>query len=262
MKVCCLFVAGICVAAQAQVLAPTGTLRATFLAGNPVQGRVDPTTGAASGVAVDLTQDLGRQLKVPVAVTGLPGVRAVIDSIRNHTADIGFLAFDPTRATEVDFSQVYLLAWSSYLVPANSPVHSVAEADRAGFRIGAQAGDSPELFLSRNLKQAEIKRFPAVSAEDALRMLSAREIDAYAANRQRLLEIAAGAPGMRVLPDNFFAVQQAIIVPKGDRAALDTVNRFLEEARTSGLIQKAIDHAKLNGAADVNPRPGEVVPGR
>src|SRR5438105_2986404 len=117
MKVCCLFVAGICVAAQAQVLAPTGTLRATFLAGNPVQGREDPTTGAASGVAVDLTQDLGRQLKVPVAVTGFPGVRAVIDSIRNHTADIGFLAFDPTRATEVDFSQVYLLAWSSYLVP-------------------------------------------------------------------------------------------------------------------------------------------------
>jgi polar amino acid transport system substrate-binding protein len=247
-----LFVAGLCVAAQAQVpaqvLTPTGTLRATFLAGNPVQ---------ATGVAADLTQELGKRLKVPIMVTGLPGVRAVIDSILNHTADIGFLAFDPTRATEVDFSQVYLLAWSSYLVPANSPVHSVAEADRAGFRIGAQAGDSPELFLSRNLKQAEIKRFRSVSAEDALRMLAAREIDAYAANRQRLLEIAAGAPNVRVVPDNFFAVQQAIIVPKGDRASLDAINKFLDEARASGLIQKAIDHAKLNGAADVNPRPGE-----
>jgi polar amino acid transport system substrate-binding protein len=257
-----MFMAVMSVAAQAQVLAPTGTLRATFLAGNPVQAKVDPKTGAASGVAADLTQELGRQLKVPVTVTGLPGVKAVIDSVRNHIADIGFLAFDPTRATDVDFSQVYLLAWSSYLVPVNSPVHSVADADRAGFRIGAQAGDSPELFLSRNLKQAEIKRFPAVSAEEALKMLSAHEIDAYAANRQRLLEIAAGAPSMRVVADNFFAVQQAIIVMKGDRAALDMVNRFLDGARSSGLIQKAIDRAKLNGAADVNPRPGEASPAR
>src|ERR1700733_9679580 len=58
---------------QAQELAPTGTLRATFLQNNPVQGRVDAKTGAVSGSAVDLTRELGRQLGVPVSIVGVAG---------------------------------------------------------------------------------------------------------------------------------------------------------------------------------------------
>jgi polar amino acid transport system substrate-binding protein len=242
------------VVGKAQVLAPTGTLRAVFLQTNPVQGKVDAKTGAVSGPAVDLTRELGRQLGVPVSVVGVAGARALIDSVKNHTADIGFLAFDPTRATDVDFSQVYSLSWASYIVPVNSPLHAVADADRKGVRIGAASGDSPELYLSRNLKNAELKRYPNPPADDVLQMLAAGEIDVWAANRQRLIEMAASAPSMRVLPDNYFAVRQAIVVPKGDRAALDAINRFLNEARASGLIARAIDQAGLKGSVDVAPQ--------
>jgi len=238
----------------AQVLSPTGTLRATFLQNNPVQGRVDAKTGAVSGPAVDLTRELGRQPGVPVSITGVAGASAVIESVRNHSADIGFLAFDPSRAADVDFSQVYSLSWASYIVPANSPLHAVADADRTGIRIGAATADSPELYLSRNLKSAALKRYANPPAEEVLRMLAAGEIDAWAANRQRLIEMAASNPKLRVLPDNYFAVRQAIIVPKGDRAALDAVNRFLNDARTSGLIGNAIDRAGLKGAVDVAPQ--------
>ena len=93
---------------------------------------MDAKTGAVSGPAVDLTRELGRQLGVPVSIVGVPGAAALIDSVKNHTADIGFLAFDPSRAADVDFSQVYSLSWSSYIVPANSPLHAVADADREG----------------------------------------------------------------------------------------------------------------------------------
>jgi hypothetical protein len=65
-----LFIAAGC---NAQVLAPTGTLRAVFLQTNPVQGRVDAKTGAVSGPAVDLTRELGRQLGVPVSSRGSGG---------------------------------------------------------------------------------------------------------------------------------------------------------------------------------------------
>src|SRR5579863_1216182 len=172
MRVRRLFVALLIAAAgkaqvpAAQVLAPTGTLRAVFLQTNPVQGRVDAKTGAVSGPAVDLTRELGRQLGVPVSIMGVPGGRDLIDSVKNHTADIGFLAFDPTRAVDVDFSQVYSLSWSSYIVPVKSPLHAVADADAKGIRIGAATGDSPELYLSRNLKSAELKRYPGPPAED------------------------------------------------------------------------------------------------
>jgi polar amino acid transport system substrate-binding protein len=238
---------------NAQVLAPTGTLRAVFLQDNPVQGRVDPKTGEVNGPAADLTRELGRRLGVPVTITGVSGARAMTDAIKNHTADIGFLAFDPTRAVEIDFSRVYSLSWSSYIVPVQSPLHAVADADRTGIRIGAATGDSPELYLSRNLKNAELKRYANPPAADVLRMLAAGEIDVWAANRQRLLEMAASAANLRVLPDNYFAVRQAIVVPKGDSAAIDAINRFLDDARTSGLIKTAIDRAGLTGAVEVAP---------
>jgi len=245
-----LFVVVVC---RAQVLAPTGTLRAVFLQTNPVQGRVDAKTGAVAGPAVDLTRELGRQLGVPVSIVGVPGARALIDSVKNHTADIGFLAVDPTRAVDVDFSEVYALSWSSYLVPVDSPLHAVADADRKGIRIGAITGDSPELYLSRNLKNADLKQYVNLPNGEVLRMLASGEFDAWAANRQRLIEMAASAPGVRVLSDNYFAVKQAIVVPKGDRADLETINRFLNDAKSSGLIKKAIDRAGLTSSVDVAP---------
>jgi len=240
-------------AAAQTPIAPTGMLRAAFLASNPVQGRMDAKTGAVSGPAVELTRELGKRLGLPVSIVGVSGMRAMVEGFKANTFDIAFLAYDPARAGEVDFSNVYLLSWSSYIVMANSPVHAVADADRPGIRIGAATGDSPELYLSRNLKNAEIKRYPNPSAEEVLRMLTAGEIDAYAANRQRLIEMAASAPNTKVLPDNYFAVKQAIIVPKGNAAALEVINRFLDDARKSGLIQAAIDRAGLKGAVEVAP---------
>jgi polar amino acid transport system substrate-binding protein len=240
-------------AAAQTPIAPTGMLRAAFLASNPVQGRMDAKTGAVSGPAVELTRELGKRLGLPVSIVGVSGMRAMVEGFKANTFDIAFLAYDPARAGEVDFSNVYSLSWSSYIVMANSPVHAVADADRPGIRIGAATGDSPELYLSRNLKNAEIKRYPNPSAEEVLRMLTAGEIDAYAANRQRLIEMAASAPNTKVLPDNYFAVKQAIIVPKGNAAALEVINRFLDDARKSGLIQAAIDRAGLKGAVEVAP---------
>lgn len=233
-------------------LAPDGVLRVAFIGSNPTQGKVDAQSGAVSGMAVDLARELGRQLGIPVAITPLANARAVLESVKSNAADLGFLAFDATRATEVDFSQVYALGWSTYAVATGSAIKSVADVDRAGVRAAANAGDSPDLFLTRALKQATLKHVANTDTGEALRLLTAGEIDAYATNRQRLVELAATTPGIRVLPDNFFAVEQAMIVPKGSAAGLALVNRFLNEMRGTGFIKQAIDRAKLIGF-DVAP---------
>ena len=43
-------------------------------------------------------------------------------------------------------------------------------------------------------------------------------------------------PGLRLVPDNFYGVEQAVIVPKGEAARLAIVESFIDEARASGLI--------------------------
>src|SRR5579863_8538211 len=90
----------------AQSVAPTGSLRAILLS-NPVQGKIDPRTGAVTGPAADLMQGLAKSLNVSFSLKGLANAKAVTDAIRNGDADIGFLAIDPSRADEVSFSRPY-----------------------------------------------------------------------------------------------------------------------------------------------------------
>ena len=71
-----------------------------------------------------------------------------------------------------------------------------AAADRDGVRIAAREGIAVDLYLSRTLLRAEQVHLPrAVTDEDAVRMLLAGEIDAYAANKQRLAVVSAEEPG-------------------------------------------------------------------
>ena len=240
--------------AATSAVVPTGTLRATFIATNPVQGIIDAKTGAIRGPADELTRELGKRLGVPVKVTPANGVPGVLASVKNGEADIGYLAFDPGRSAEVDYSQIYSLAQNTYMVLESSPLKSVADIDRPGIRLGTTQGDTGDLFLTRTLKNVEFKPSKDGNMDVAIQMLRAREIDAYGTNRQRLYELAQRNPGLRLLPDNFYGVPQAIIVKKGDTALLAVVDRMLDEAKASGLVLGAIQRAGLIGVEVAPPR--------
>lgn len=233
-------------------LLPTENLRATFIATNPVQGIIDAKTGAVKGPATELTRELARRLGVAFKVTPANGVQGVLASVKNGEADIGFLAFDPGRAAEVDYSQIYSLAQNTYMVLDTSPLRSVADIDGPGIRLGVTEGDTGDLYLTRTLKHVAFKRNKGGDMELALKMLRAGEIEAYGTNRQRLYELMQSNRGLRLLPDNFYGVPQAIIVKKGNKALLEAVEPMLDSARSSGLIAASIKSAGLVGV-DVAP---------
>jgi polar amino acid transport system substrate-binding protein len=239
-------------AALANDLAPTGTLRATYIATNPVQAFVDPATKEVRGPAAELTRTLAGRAGLPFTIQGANGVQGVIDSVKNGEADIGFVAFDPTRATQVDFTQAYALAQNTYLVAEGSPIRLAADADKPGIRIGVGARDAGDHFLTRTLKHAELKRNEGGNLEVALRQLAAGEIDAYAGNRMRLHGAVQKTPGLRLMADNFYGVEQSVIVPKGNAPRHAIVETFIDEARAAGLIADAIARAGLVGV-DVAP---------
>ena len=100
--------------------------------------------------------------------------------------------------------------------------------------------------MKRKLRQAtllEIENNPA----EIKRLLTAKEIDAFGANRQRLANLMKDTPGLRMLPDSLFGVPQTIIVPKGKAEVLSTVNRFIDDLRATGFLQRAIDSSGVIG---------------
>ena len=240
--------------ADASTLAPTGTLRAVYLAGNPVQAVRDPQTGDIRGISTDLARELGRRQNVPVRLTPLAGVQEVIEAVRTGSADIGFLANDPSRRGPVEFSQTYLRNPQSVVVPNGSSLQSLADLDRAAIRIGATKGDSIALYLSRTLKAARLVEAAGTEISEVKQLFQAKAIDAFGASRQRLIRIMAEVPDVHILPGSLLGVPQAIIVPAGMPERLADVNRFLDAARADGFLQRAIDRANMGVEIEPAPR--------
>src|SRR5207253_2236733 len=120
--------------ALASDIAPTGTLRAVFLASNPAQAVRDPASGEFRGASADLARELGRRIGVPVSLTPSANPQTVIEAVSTGEADIGFVAYAPARTGTVAFSQTYMLVRQSFLVPESSTIRTVADIDQPGHR--------------------------------------------------------------------------------------------------------------------------------
>jgi polar amino acid transport system substrate-binding protein len=173
----------------------------------------------------------------------------VIDALKDKSADIGFLAYDETRAREVEFGAPFLVMFNSYLVSATSSIQRSADVDRAGVTVAAVKGQTQELFVSSHLKNANVRVLATMPGQPELeRVLMSGEVDAFAINRQRSLEAQAESGGrLRALPDNFLEVDQCFVVEKGNRAKLDAIEQFVNEVRVSGFIKSSMERARLTG---------------
>jgi polar amino acid transport system substrate-binding protein len=212
---------------------------------------MDAKTGVATGPVPDLVVELARTLKVKPSILPAPDAAGVIAALKNGTADIGFLAYDETRAREVDFGPAFIVMHNSYLVRAESPLQKSADVDRAGVTVAAIKGQSQQLFVSRTLKNATIRVLDTMPPQAELEsILLGRSVDAFAINRQRGLDAQAASGGkLRPLPDNFLDVDQCFVVEKGAAAKRKAIEQFVTTIRQSGFVKASIERAKLAGVS-------------
>ena len=226
-------------------LAPTGKVRAAINYGNPALARRDPVSAQMEGVTVELSRELGRRLHVPVELVGYDTVAKLLAGLKSGEWDVGFLAIDPARAGDVAFTAPYMEVEVTYLVPAQSDLRKVADVDRAGVRISVQERNAADLFLSRELKRATLVRTPNLSA--AFAALKSGNAEAFATNRQEISTLMASNPGYRAVEGRFSTIPHAAAVPLARRAAADYLGTFIEDAKSSGQVQRAIDSSGVQG---------------
>jgi polar amino acid transport system substrate-binding protein len=205
----------------------------------------DAKTGELHGVAVDVARAFAARLGVELIIVPYPSPPSVLEGVKSNAWDIGFLASDASRATVVDFSQPYLQIDATYLVPDGSSIRNVADADQPGVRIAVTTKSVEEIVLSKLLKHAELRAVSTIGA--GLELVRNGTADVLAAPRPALIQSAAKFPGFRVLDDRFHAAFAAMAVPKGNAERLSYINEFLAGAKSSGLIQQAIEHAGVKG---------------
>jgi polar amino acid transport system substrate-binding protein len=228
-------------------LAPTGKLRVGINYGNPVLATRDPSSGDLRGVAVDLGRELGRRVGVPVELVAFESAGKMFDAVKAGAWDVAFLAVDPGRADQIDFTAPYVEIEGTYLVPAGSALRAIADVDRDRVRIGISSKSAYDLFLSRSIQHAELIR--ATDPNGAFQLILAGKVDVVAGVRQHLVANAELLPGSRVLDGRFMAIQQALGIPKGRATGASYLREFIEEVKASGLVAQAIEKAGVRGVS-------------
>ena len=234
-------------------IAPNGTLRAAINYANAVLAQGSPATGDLRGITVDLARELGRRIGVPVELVPYDAAGKMTDAVKTGAWDIAFLAVDPARAEEISFTAPYVEIEGTYLVPAGSPLRTIEDVDRDGVRVAVTAKSAYDLFLSRNLKHAQIVH--ASSPPESIDLFTSEKLDALAGVKQSLVAAAAKIPGSRVIEGRFMVIAQAAGVPKGHDAGAQYLREFIEDAKASGLVAESLKKSGVDGATIAPPAP-------
>ena len=231
-------------------LAPTGRLRAAINAGNVVLVQKDAS--GVHGVTVDLAIELARRLGTPLALTVYDTAGKVTEAVKTGEWDIAFLAIEPVRAAVIGFTAPYVVIEGTYMVAADSPLQTIADVDRDGIRIAVAKGSAYDLYLTRTLQHATLVRYP--SPPLALEGFVAGKLDAAAGVRQFLNAYAKTHLDMRVMPEHFQEIREAMGTPLGRDAGLQYLKTFVEEMKANGFVAKSLERA---GQADAVIAPAE-----
>jgi len=237
--------------ARAQ-LAPTGTLRVALLTSNPIIGSKD-ASGGLKGTTADLGNQLAASVGAPARLIEYTAIPKLMEDSGTGAWDVAVVAIDPARRSLVDFSPPHLAAdgFLTILVPGNSPARTMADFDRPGMRVAAVKNAAPLMILERTLKHAKV--VAADNENAAFKLMKDGQAEGYAQNRFMLRARAQTLPGSRLLDDAFSGLSLAFALPKGRPEAARYVAAWIEEAKASGAVQRAIDAAGLQGEVKVAP---------
>jgi ABC-type amino acid transport substrate-binding protein len=228
--------------------APSGVLRASINLGNPILAHADPASGQAGGVSVDLARAFADRLGVALELVVFKTAGQSVEAVTHEQADIGFFAIDPLRGAGIGFTAAYVLIEGCYLVRDASPLRANDEVDRAGTRVVVGAGSAYDLYLTRELKHAQIVRAPSSPA--VADVFFEQGLDVAAGVKQQLEADMKRSPGHRLLPGRFMVIQQAMGLPKGrGESARATLATFVEEMKASGFVAEALVRHRIEGAS-------------
>ena len=202
-------------------------------------------SGELRGWTIELGRALAERIEVEFVPVEYPTPPKAMEALKTGVCDVGFGAMEASRSSEIDFSPPVLQFDFTYLVPCASQIHNISDADLPGVRIAAVLNHASTLCLSRIKKNAEF--ITADTPEAAFEILRAGRADAWASTRPALMEFSTKMAGSRVLEDCFGANFTAMVIPKGKAERLAYISEFVEDAKSSGLIERAVMNSGWRG---------------
>lgn len=198
-------------------------------------------TQQLQGIDIDLSAELGRDLKVKVQYVDSSFV-TLIDDLKADRCDVAMFAVGmlSQRMEQLRFTRPYLQS-DIYAVStkSNRAVRQWADIDKPGVLVGVQAGTFMEPVMKASLKQAQMVVVkPPASRE---KELEAGRIDVFMTDypySRRLLDNADWA-SLISPPTPFSVLPYGYAVKPGNEAWLVQVDEFVARIKRDGRLKSA-----------------------
>ena len=229
--------------------APTGTLRVGINLGNPVLANEDPITHQPQGVTIDIANEIGKRIGLPVKLIPFKSAGNTVDALKTGEIDLVFVAIDPVRGADISYTPAYIQIEGAYMVKASSPIQNNEQVDVTANEIVVGKGSAYDLYLTREIKHAILLR--AASSQAVIDDFMSGKGNVAAGVKQQLESDAKRYDGLRMLPGRFMAINQAIGIPKA-RPQYEQTTTYLSavitQLKQSGFVAQAMQRHKIEGA--------------
>jgi len=219
-------------------LAPKGYLRAAINLSNFLLVTGTDNQGNPEGVSPDLAKALANELNIEYKLIPFKRPGELADAVTDDVWDIGNIANESERAKSITFSHPYTLIESTFLVRESSKINSLQDVDKKNVRIAAAERSAYDLWLTENIKNAELIR--AKSIDLSFKIFEDNSYEVLAGLKPRLIDDLKNTKNCKILPDAFTFIKQCIGSKPGNPEAEKFINNFIEKNTKNGFVESLL----------------------
>jgi len=219
-------------------LAPKGYLRAAINLSNFLLVTGTDDQGNPEGVSPDLAKALANELNIEYKLIPFKRPGELADAVIDDVWDIGNIANESERAKSITFSHPYTLIESTFLVRESSKINSLKDVDKKDVRIAVAERSAYDLWLTENIKNAELIR--AKSIDLSFKIFEDNSYEVLAGLKPRLIDDLKNTKNCKILPGAFTFIKQCIGSKPGNPEAEEFINNFIEKNIKNGFIESLL----------------------
>ncbi len=193
--------------------------------------------GEIVGVDIDIANEIAKELGKELVVKDI-AFDSIVNEVKSGKADFAAagISYSEERAKEVDFSINYATSKQVVIVNENSDIKDPSEISNK--KIAVQLGSIADTYVTREYQDATITRQKKYLA--AIQDLKTNKVDCVVMDELPAKEILKENSGLKILDKELTQDKYGMIVKKGNKQLLDSINKVLERLVSEGKISEYV----------------------
>ena len=219
-------------------IAPTGVLRVGVNMSNFLLVNSKDKLGVIDGVSPGIGKKLAKELNISFEIVQFANPGLLADAVNNNKWDIGNIASEKERGKTIDFSDPYVNIDANFLFREEDNFKNNNDIDQSGIKIAVFERSAYDLWLTENLKKAELIRVNSI--EESHNLFKENKVNILAGLKPKLIDEMKKNNNYEMIQSPFTYIKQSIGIKKGNPEVLDFINKFISNNIKEGYIKSLL----------------------